>query len=89
MRPLHIQDWKPSAKDEGFCEDPERAGGKGMEPSSSRRRTGRLSAHVKEVLPFQPHPGGTWQGLLIQHRALGSSAAGPQLLPSVSQGLGR
>lgn len=97
VRPLHIQDWKPSAKDKGFCEALEWAGGEGMEPSSSRGGGQGGSVPTlclaEGILPFQPHcghwQGGHWQGLLIQHRPLGSSGAGPQLLPSLSQGPGR
>lgn len=77
VRPLHIQDWKPSAKDEGFCEEPGWAAGEGMEPSSSRRGgqggSEPTPCLAEEVLPLQPHcghRGAQCQGLLIQHRAL-------------------
>lgn len=90
VRPLHIQDWKPSAKDEvsvrtwkglvdrGSLLQPWRTGGSVPTP-----------CQAEEVLPLQPHcghlQGGQWQGLLIQQsQGSGIQWSGPQLLPSVS-----
>lgn len=90
VRPLHIQDWKPSAKDEVSVRTRNGLVERRWSPAPPdvEDREAQCPHLAEEVLPLQPHcghlQGGQWQRLLIQHRALGSTGADPQLLPLVS-----